>query len=218
MILSKNDKFIIMHIPKTGGSTITNYFKKYNDCNSYTILWGNRQGIDHAHLSVSEIEQFCKIKTCNLTQYKWFAFVRNPYDRIYSAYTYLKLNPQFPFSSYEEFLISLKTNQNQYIHSRPLITFLNSEQISKYSIKILRLEHFQSHFLDLISLFHLPKTWKNFNISCPDLTKQFRYEDIYLNNPSCVQLIDDIYSDDFVLFRYPKYNLHQKKLEDFPKI
>jgi hypothetical protein len=217
MILSDNDKIVIMHIPKTGGSTITNYFKKYNDCNSYNILWGNRKGIDHAHLSVSEIEQTC-IKNRKLTDYKWFAFVRNPYDRIYSAYIFLKLNPQFPYTSYEQFLISLKDNPNQYIHSRPLITFMNYEQISKYSITILRLEHFQSHFSYLISLFHLPKTWKNFNISSPDLSKRFRYENIYLNNPSCVQLIDDIYSDDFLLFRYPKYNLHQKKFEDFPKI
>lgn len=64
---------IFVHIPKTGGISVS------------TALFGNLAG---GHTRISEYGNIFDQKEFN--QYYKFTFVRNPWDRLYSAYRFLK--------------------------------------------------------------------------------------------------------------------------------
>src|SRR6185312_6788568 len=64
---------IFVHIPKTGGVSLTN------------SLYGNRAG-RHATLGTYQVVFPARA----FYSYFKFAFVRNPWDRLYSAYRYLQ--------------------------------------------------------------------------------------------------------------------------------
>jgi hypothetical protein len=68
-----NRRAIFVHIPKTGGISVS------------TALFGNLAG---GHTRISEYRNIFDEKEFN--QYYKFTFVRNPWDRLYSAYCFLK--------------------------------------------------------------------------------------------------------------------------------
>ena len=98
MILDNNNKFLFIHIPKTGGSTIKNSLICENSNNQYTslrqvieksqpeklITIDNEDRIINTHNSIYQISRSVRIDN-----YFKFAFVRNPWDRIVSHYHYL---------------------------------------------------------------------------------------------------------------------------------
>ena len=68
MIVSDKHKFIFFHIPKTGGSSMTNHFSKY----------GKQKGQPHnSHCDTNR-------------EFFRFGFFRNPWDRFVSKYFYFK--------------------------------------------------------------------------------------------------------------------------------
>ena len=89
-IVSKKYKFIFIHIPKTGGSSIA----------EPEYLSG--QGALIAHLGSEDHVQAGHIRAVglkNMLQGSWddyfkFAFVRNPWDRIVSLYYYFLQDPE----------------------------------------------------------------------------------------------------------------------------
>ena len=73
MIDHKN-KIIFVHIPKTGGETITK------------MLWGVKLSLSTGkHLTIEQYREFG-----NNEDYYSFSIVRNPYDRALSHYRFLK--------------------------------------------------------------------------------------------------------------------------------
>ncbi len=91
VLYSKDLKYIYIHISKTGGSTIKKtlpftpinykYKFKYNKYDKYMYIENNY------HLKSTDIE---KLNIDNIEEYFTFTFVRNPYDRLYSTYLYIK--------------------------------------------------------------------------------------------------------------------------------
>ena len=89
-IVSKKHKFIFIHIPKTGGSSIAE--PEYQ----------SGQGALVAHLGSEDYVQAGHIRAVGLKnrlQDNWddyfkFAFVRNPWDRIVSLYHYFLQDPE----------------------------------------------------------------------------------------------------------------------------
>jgi hypothetical protein len=75
-MLSKEKKFIFIHIPKTGGSSIRNSLIEYFDL---------RKNIAHEPQS-----KYLNRLGNSYYDYFQFTFVRNPWDRFCSAYHYLK--------------------------------------------------------------------------------------------------------------------------------
>ena len=84
VLISNKLKYIYIHIPKTGGSTIKKTLPftpiKYNHGIGYDK---NIYILNTYHSKVDELK-------LDLTNYYLFTFVRNPYDRLYSSYLYLK--------------------------------------------------------------------------------------------------------------------------------
>ena len=105
---NKNLNCGFVHIPRTGGSSIRKALSNY----SYL---GNEGG----HLSVSALlEDWQEDRLQVYFNTFWFAFVRNPWDRFVSSYTYLKAQPDTkpgrlfnelikPFRTFKDFVMNI---------------------------------------------------------------------------------------------------------------
>jgi len=74
MIISHKHKFISLHIPKTGGTSCNIELEKYNEEEKFKI----------GHPNLTELGSIV-----NLEDYFKFTFVRNPFDRLVSAFFYI---------------------------------------------------------------------------------------------------------------------------------
>ena len=87
MFINHTHKFIFIHIPKNGGTSIRNSF----DINGYDKRVARKK---YPHDGTMEIRDYCGEEVWN-TFYK-FAVVRNPYDRLVSYYHFHK-SPQYKY-------------------------------------------------------------------------------------------------------------------------
>lgn len=94
MLISNQKRFIFVHIPKTGGSSI---FRALSSCNDAPDTDDNR------HLGLLEIyNRYGYLAgeddgaAGELKKYFKFAFVRNPWDRVVSMYSYRLRNREIP--------------------------------------------------------------------------------------------------------------------------
>ncbi len=74
-MISHHKKFIFIHIPKTAGFSMLEILKLYRDDNRYATGHATQR-------------QYSKI--LDIQKYYQFAFVRNPWDRLCSAFFFLK--------------------------------------------------------------------------------------------------------------------------------
>ena len=80
---------LILHIPKTGGNSLQNYFSKLEGFNSYSIghnINNCKNGGD-IKLFVNG-KCISKSKIDNLSKFFKITIIRNPYDRIVSQYKF----------------------------------------------------------------------------------------------------------------------------------
>ncbi|MEK7168070.1 MAG: sulfotransferase family 2 domain-containing protein [Patescibacteria group bacterium] len=111
MPISHKHKIIFIHIPKAGGSSIEKAFGLYGSNNKGdnapdpNIFYGIENGKALQHLTALEIKD--KIPENIWNAYFKFSFVRNPFDRLVSEYSWrlekLKKN-KIPNISFSEFL------------------------------------------------------------------------------------------------------------------
>ena len=117
MFINHTHKFIFIHIPKNGGTSIRNSF----DINGYDKRVARKK---YPHDGTMEIRDYCGEEVWN-TFYK-FAVVRNPYDRLVSYYHFHK-SPQYKYPataqkmSFKEWLnrgldSNLKKTQSDYLN------------------------------------------------------------------------------------------------------
>lgn len=95
-MISHKYKCIFIHIPKTGGMSINNFFHPntifYQDVPNYDILfgWCPKRKLHMQHATAKQL-----LETELITQEIWddyykFTFVRNPWDRVYSDYLWIQ--------------------------------------------------------------------------------------------------------------------------------
>lgn len=123
MIINNTFKFIFIHIPKSAGTSITNFLSELNTyCDleiGGTSFGENIQSHYRKRFSLYKHAPAFEIR--NIIGHKeWkkffsFAFVRNPFTRVYSIYNFLKKWENLPekygkmmeqFESFEEFILS----------------------------------------------------------------------------------------------------------------
>lgn len=169
--------YVFIHIPKNGGNFIR---KKIVDNKNNKILnnyWNIKLGLDLAHIPYMKKNNFLK----NDIEYKYFTNTRNPYDRIISAFFYKNITTNI--DDFKHFvkntLISYDFNMSfdyTIIHYYPQYLFVCDENLDiPKNIKIDKLEDVET-----------PKKY--------DLTKYFDDE--------CFNIINNIYSKDFLFFNY----------------
>ena len=120
MIISHKSKYIFVHIPKTGGTSIEHQFR-VNDAMVYTCrdaTWSIDDKLKHA--SCFRIKKLVGAQVYK-EYYKW-AIVRNPFDRMISAWWHALQIRKYKNVTFRQFIMSdhihgwLKDNQYDMVY------------------------------------------------------------------------------------------------------
>lgn len=155
-------KCVFFHIPKTAGISISNSL--FGD-----VKWGHR--------SVDFYKSHYGEKVFN-SLYK-FCFVRNPYNRLFSAYTFLKeggINNQDlefsnsylqEFASFDEFVLKglEKEEIMNWVHFKPQYTFVCDENDNIVMDFIGKMENLKADFNTVCKHLNIESELQKLNMS-----------------------------------------------------
>lgn len=195
-------KAFFFHIPKTGGVSIVSSIE--NKCKLESP----------GHINYDMIIK--KYSSKFMDSHFKFAFVRNPFDRFVSAYHYLlqqdknhrywkydknisnKLKCINDFYSFCNIFLEDK-EINTYHHFKPMHVFIC--QNDKIMVDFLgRYENLEEDFLMLIKKMNI----ENAHLEKKNTSKHLRWQDYYLENQFCIDLVKNFYEKDFEIFNYSK--------------
>ena len=217
VFVSLEYKFIYVHIPRTAGTYMMDVFKgvypqiKYYD----TIKDHTGKSIDLAHLYYPIIERY--IPPYILNTYTKITTVRNPYDRVYSAYnlyttgcrgTYASEHPaakEYKFKDFKEFVhkyipplyqLKAKDITSTNLHLIPQYHFLLDNKEKMIIDKIVKYENLEQ-LNDFFKKIKLNKTVKKKPIK--------HYFDKY--DKEMIKIVNKVYHLDFTMLAYDKLDV-----------
>ena len=207
-------KIIFIHIPRCGGTFIEqnlwkkefgNYFSFDNNDEKHLLQgfedkYCNKfQSDGLQHLTAKNIE---KIYSNEMKSFYKFAFVRNPFSRVASAYCEIMKYRKdlrdflviYKDSSFKNFLKLIK--KNNHTHWMPMVNFFSKDKIDFLG----RFENFER---DLLTV---EKT-KDINFSSQNFKNSHKFSDNYdylkfYEDKENIEIVEDIYQDDFKSFDY----------------
>jgi hypothetical protein len=177
MYINYPHKFIFIHLPKTGGTSVINYFSN-NNLGKHLSVWENEiheSGIKKGlrkHITASQLK---KIRPTIFKRFKTYAIVRNPWDLVVSWYTYVKRLPSdSPRStancSFPYFIHKMKHVWNGYGEPNNTATgitqfdYVSNEKGNIIVNKILKYEHLKlmgfGNGIRKSFSWNLPRQWK----------------------------------------------------------
>ena len=188
LIFIKDNKiFVFIHIPKNSGSYIRNEIEKNKNNKVLKSFFDVSFGIDLAHIPFCLKNNYFK----NDLNYEYFTFVRNPYNRLISAYFYK--HPKNSIIEFKGFIkntlqyILFNSYVAEYIHFYPQYKFLvnkyNDTNVNK-EIKVFKIENYDNSYIKIDNV-----KIKNYNLSD------------YFDDET-IKITDDIYRNDFIFFGY----------------
>jgi hypothetical protein len=217
MIINHTYKFIFLHVPKTAGTSITSYLSSFTGWNDIELggtaygeqiqeIFGRRFKL-HKHSTAQQIRQI--IGEGVWGEYFRFAVVRHPLDRLVSAYHFYRkwdhpsAHPVREFAAFREFVLSDYFAQDRKNTTRPTgsqAAFLRiGDQIA--IDKVCRFESLADDMAAVATRLGLtPPQLPQLNA-----TERLGYEAYY--SQEIVDLVAQIYRDDFDEFRYGVPNL-----------
>ncbi|WP_072239604.1 sulfotransferase family protein, partial [Campylobacter coli] len=200
-------KCIFIHVPKVAGSSIERVIYQ-------TDKWLV------GHVKASDYVKFDKNKFESCFS---FGFVRNPYDRVVSAYHYLKNDSPAPLDiewgrlhinnlTFEEFVLRL---QDEYFRKKILLKnhfsfqykYLCDENMNILVNFVGKFEQLENDFKKILNILHRKDSLVHVNKS-----KHLNYRSYY--SLQTYKIIREIYRDDFEIF---DYDLEDKKYFNISK-
>lgn len=127
MFIDEKNKFIFIHVYKTGGESIT-------------ILFGGQNYDFPKHIGFNELPNW-------RSNYFSFAFVRNPWDRVVSSYTYLIYMNKIK-ESFEDYVETFSTKPDRKKSQR---------YVAEGCSYIGRFEHLQEDFDEACNIIGIPQ-------------------------------------------------------------
>ena len=189
-MISHRHKFVFIHIPKTGGTTLEAYLlgiegvERPNSLNDLSKENKKKYHLDHIksqpHAFFSEIDS--KIRK----NYFSFTFVRNPFDRVVSEYNW---DPQFRNVTFLNFL--QRQHKWQKRHSNSQLEFID-ENINFIG----RFENFQEDFNTVCDKIGIPKQ----KLPHKNKSKHKHYTEYY--DDETRQRVAEKYAKDIEYFNY----------------
>lgn len=187
---SNGNQYLFLHIHKTGGTSVKDF-----------LIGKTLKKASHARASdiINEIgyEEFKKYKT--------FAVVRNPYDRVISAYFYMKNSERIPPSvTLNEFILNKKSEYSMYneVCATPQYQYLCYDGKVECDV-IIKFENLVKDFEQFINendiidrgLKNLPHDRKS---------KRDGYMAYLSGKKEMIKCINEFYEKDFEIFGYKK--------------
>jgi hypothetical protein len=205
---NNNVNILFIHIPKTGGFSIEQYFSnKFNiPLDNKSLFWfiDNKIIIEKnmiinsslQHITYNQIVKYNNVFNIDFKNIKIITSVRNPYERIISDLFFYKLinintTKQEVFDIINKYLIS-NDYDNHNIPQYKFITDDNNNIIP--NIHILKTEQLNTDMHNL--------GYKDFELVLNNNLNKTNYYN-YLNDNS-IQVINNFYNLDFILFNYSK--------------
>ena len=185
MFINHQYKFIFIHIPKTAGTSIRNSF----DMNGYDKKVVRKS---YPHSRCSEVKEYCGEKIWD--EYFKFSFVRNPFDRMISFYSFHN-SPQYKHpTGKERAQLPIKewvlTNKDKNVlHTQ---NYYLNEDIDFIG----RFENLQFDFDIVCNRIGIPK------YTLPHYNKSKHEHWGHVFDKETQEHIHKIYSDDFNKFHY----------------
>tara|TARA_B110000879_G_scaffold153950_1_gene199121 strand:- start:612 stop:1172 length:561 start_codon:yes stop_codon:yes gene_type:complete len=184
MIYSNSNKFMFYHIPKTAGTSLHTVLKRYA-----VGPHVNEPHLTRVRSHVGVEPTWDKYKG---SEYFSFAIVRNPYDRMFSLYNFLKRRRVIK-ETLEEFINKMDREPSQF-------KLLNYNGVVPLSF-VGKFENLEEDFNFIADKIKITERYKN-------LPKLFRaanngnYKE-QINN-ELKAIIDEKHHDDFINFNYKK--------------
>lgn len=204
MPLFKESNVLYIHIPKTGGTSIEDYFyQKKNNVRDINSLYSNRQflfnGHSLQHSTYKEVFEKQKYFGIDFSKVTILTTVRNPYHRIISDLFFFRIinKDTKPDKVYQIIQDFVKQNDKYDNHPRPQFEYLidNKNLINREKIKIIKCENLNQGMINL--------GYTDFNLKRnTSANKDLDYMK-FLNSNS-IKFINTYYSKDFEYFGYQK--------------
>jgi hypothetical protein len=222
-----------MHIPKVGGNTIKNILEEYygfktkyfiNSNHANFVIHENeviKMGTGFTNISKHGMLKYYMLdkeynKQMDMNDEKWktyykFTFVRNPYDKIISAWKFCKQKNMIDndISLYD--FLTKKENHSSYVHSHSYLQQTDHLLDLNNELKIDFIGRFEYLYEDLNQvLFNLGikqikhKIFIERNIIYNKSDIDSNYIDYF--DDSTIILVNDLFSDDFNNFNFKKCN------------
>ena len=205
-MISKQLKSIFVHIPKTGGQSVEDLFLRLHG-----LTWETRAPLllrfnpdpslgpeRLAHLTANEYLAFNYVDETDFRSFFKFSFVRNPWSRLVSDYSYRQSSR---FFSFKEFVTNRLPKRDSYSdsyrHIMPQCEFLydsNGQQMVDFIGKTENIEDDFSVVCERLGLSKL--TLPHINSSGDKKHYSTYYDD------ELIELVGNIYAEDVKRFNY----------------
>lgn len=192
MPLALTAKLAFIHIPKTAGTSIEAALELTKGLDSF--IGRGKFEVHMQHLYLSELE-----KAVSLKDFKIFAVIRNPFDRLVSTYHYHKAEKNYTSWLFEDFVrhALIKEDRRSFFdgHLEPQVNYVKS--FEGYSCKIFRFEELYRVTAWLSEQLQKPVDLRHHRKS--DRLKDYR---AYYSSESLKELVSTFYAEDIANFGY----------------
>ena len=203
MPISHNHKFIFVHIPKTGGTSIEQFFKLFKKNNLYEPKNNiNENGVSYApqHITAKQLKTHHLSKD-HFDEYYKFAIVRNPYRRLISEYTWLRNGRYFKitgapkdFSEWVKYyLADIDTD-----HKLTQYEYLYDDNGNLLVDDVFKLENINKHFPTILENINYP--YKNIRLPKMNASANVTIQEFI--KPDIKPFIDNMFEKDFEILNY----------------
>lgn len=203
MPLFRKSNVLLIHIPKTGGSSIENYFidTYQKRCTLQTLLFRGYNitinGHSPQHCTYSELYELRDYFDLDFDNLNIITAVRNPYHRLISDMFFYKLlnvddSTDVAYQKIKEFIESENSYDN---HKRPQLDYLLFNGSIDSRIKILKTESLTDDMHRI--------GYENFDVNI-NVTHKDKIDYMRFFNRESLDYVNKIYDKDFESFGYDK--------------